>query len=328
MNDQDITDIPFEIEYNDETGIFLLEVFHRQIESYQNELQKKEIYINNEKHIIYFYNYNLFLDKEFLLFRFVFMKNNELRKEDLYRLFYIYSRHKPKEIQYNYCSFNFTFKSSKHSLKHIFVGLDAIDVSDNNKAKKDFCLNDIKEWSNNKHLEIPLYFDFRYIYVFKDPLVHQFDRDFRIKRIYLSIDSIDTTRCKRLRKYLLLNSMMTIEDTLFDRVTSQIFTSIIINEDIIKEMYNHHIRYVIFLTQKEKDDNKDYLPLEGIDVFTFNCTTLAKLGKIVEFYIKGKSDVIYIFNLNEFLFENMTVDDPFDIQNYDYLYNENPPSLQ
>ena len=175
---------------------------------------------------------------------------------------------------------------------------------------------------------MPLYFDFRYTYAFKDPLVHQFDRDFRIKRIYLSIDSIDTIRCKRLRKYLLLNSMMTIEDTLFDRVTSQIFTSIIINEDIIKEMYNHHIRYVIFLTQEEKDDNKDYLPLEGIDVFTFNCTTLAKLGKIVEFYIKGKSDVIYIFNLNQFLFGNMTIDDPFDIQDYDYLYNENPPSLQ
>ena len=205
--------------------------------------------------------------------------------------------------------------------------MDPIDVSDN-KAKKDFCLNDIKEWSNNKHLEMPLYFDFRYTYAFKDPLVHQFDKDIRIKRIYLSIDSIDTIRCKRLRKYLLLNSMMTIEDTLFDRVTSQIFTSIIINEDIIKEMYNHHIRYVIFLTQEEKNDNKDYLPLEGIDVFTFNCTTLAKLGKIVEFYIKGKSDVIYIFNLNKFLYDKMTVDDPFDIQDYDYLYNENPPSLQ
>ena len=325
MNDKDITD--FKIEYNDETGTFLLEVLHGLNISYQNALQKKEISINNEKHIIYFYNYNLFLDKEFLLFRFVFMKNNELRKEDLYRLFYIYSRHKPKEIQYNYCSFYFTFKSSKHSLKQIIFDTDGIDVSDN-KAKKDFCLNEIKEWSNNKHLEMPLYFDFRYTYAFKDPLVHQFDRDFRIKRIYLSIDSIDTIRCKRLRKYLLLNSMMTIEDTLFDRVTSQIFTSIIINEDIIKEMYNHHIRYVIFLTQEEKDDNKDYLPLEGIDVFTFNCTTLAKLGKIVEFYIKGKSDVIYIFNLNQFLFGNMTVDDPFDIQNYDYLYNENPPSLQ
>ena len=327
MNGQDITDIPFEIEYNDETGTFQLEILHGEIISYQNELQKKEIYINDEKHIIYFYNYNLFLDKEFLLFRFVFMKNNELRKEDLYRLFYIYSCYKPKEIQYNYCSFYFTFKSSKHSLKQIIFDKDAIDVF-YNKAKKDFCLHDIKEWSNNKHLEMPLYFDFRYTYVFKDPLVHQFDRDFRIKRIYLSIDSIDTIRCKRLRKYLLLNSMMTIEDTLFDRVTSQIFTSIIINEDIIKEMYNHHIRYVIFLTQEDKDDNKDYLPLEGIDVFTFNCTTLAKLGKIVEFYIKGKSDVIYIFNLNQFLFENMKVDDPFDIQNYDYLYNENPPSLQ
>ena len=325
MNDQDITD--FKIEYNDETGTFLLEVLHGLNISYQNALQKKEISINNEKHIIYFYNYNLFLDKEFLLFRFVFMKNNELRKEDLYRLFYIYSCYKPKEIQYNYCSFYFTFKSSKHSLKQIIFDTDGIDVSDN-KAKKDFCLNEIKEWSNNKHLEMPLYFDFRYTYAFKDPLVHQFDRDFRIKRIYLSIDSIDTIRCKRLRKYLLLNSMMTIEDTLFDRVTSQIFTSIIINEDIIKEMYNHHIRYVIFLTQEEKDDNKDYLPLEGIDVFTFNCTTLAKLGKIVEFYIKGKSDVIYIFNLNQFLFEKMTEDDPFDIQDYDYLYNENPPSLQ
>ena len=242
MNDQDITD--FKIEYNDETRTFLLEVLHGLNISYQNALQKKEIYRNYEKHIIYSYNYNLFVDKEFLLFRFVFWKNNELRKEDLYRLFYIYSRHKPKEIQYNYCSFNFTFKSSKHSLKHIiFYVMDPIDVSDN-KAKKDFCLNDIKEWSNNKHLEIPLYFDFRYIYVFKDPLVHQFDKDYRIKRTYLSIDSIDTTRCKRLRKYLLLNSMMTIEDTLFDRVTSQIFTSIIINEDIIKYInwcYKKHL---------------------------------------------------------------------------------------
>ena len=79
--------LPFEIEYNDETGTFQLEVLHGQNISYQNELQKKKIYINSEKHIIYSYDYNLFVDKEFLLFRFVFWKNNELRKEDLYRLF-------------------------------------------------------------------------------------------------------------------------------------------------------------------------------------------------------------------------------------------------
>ena len=151
MNDQDITD--FKIEYNDETGTFLLEVLHGQNISYQNALQKKEIYINSEKHIIYSYNYNLFLDKEFLLFRFVFMKNNELRKEDLYRLFYIYSCYKPKEIQYNYCSFYFTFKSSKHSLKQIIFDNDAIDVF-YNKAKKDFCLNDIKEGSNTACLPL------------------------------------------------------------------------------------------------------------------------------------------------------------------------------
>ena len=44
MNDLDITDIPFEIEYNDETGRFLLEILHGINISYQNELQKKEIY--------------------------------------------------------------------------------------------------------------------------------------------------------------------------------------------------------------------------------------------------------------------------------------------
>ena len=53
MNDQD-----FKIEYNDETVTFLLEVLHGQNISYQNALQKKEIYINSEKHIIYSYNYN------------------------------------------------------------------------------------------------------------------------------------------------------------------------------------------------------------------------------------------------------------------------------
>ena len=318
--------IPFEIEYNDETGKLQLELI-----GYNTliELEKNRIYIHKKKHIVYSYNYNSFVGKEFLLFRFVFTKKNKVtRKEDLYRLFYIYSSNKPKEIQYNFCSFNFTFKSSTHTIKQIIFNNDAIYVNNDNKATKDFCLNDIKEWSNDKTSELPLYFDFRYIYVFKDPLINEFDKDFRIKRIYLSTDSVDIVRCKKLRKYLLLNSMMTIEDTLFDRVTSQIFTSIIINEDIIKEMYNHHIRYIIFLTEKDKDDNINYLPEEGIDIFTFNCTTLAKLGKIVEYFIKGKSDVIYIFNLNQFLYERMSVDDPFDIQNYDYLYNEHPPSLQ
>ena len=89
MNNQDITDIPFEIEYNDETGTFLLEVLHGLNISYQNELQKKKIDINNEKHIIYFYNYNLFVDKVFLLFRFVLGKIMSLEKKT-YIVYFIF----------------------------------------------------------------------------------------------------------------------------------------------------------------------------------------------------------------------------------------------
>ena len=102
-------DIPFEIEYNDETGKLQLELIgHNTL----TELEKKSLHKHKKKHIVYSYNYNSFVGNEFLLFRFVFTKKNKVtRKEDLYRLFYIYSSNKPKEIQYNYCSFNFSFKS-------------------------------------------------------------------------------------------------------------------------------------------------------------------------------------------------------------------------
>ena len=66
----------------------------------------------------------------------------------------------------------------------------------------------------------------------------------------------------------------------------------------------------------------------SVEQFSFTCNSVDKLGKIVEFFVKDKQDIIYIYNLNFFLSSNMKNEHTFDIQDYDYLYNENPSSIE
>ena len=121
--------------------------------------------------------------------------------------------------------------------------------------------------------------------------------------------------------------MFTIVDNFFDRVTSHIFTSCVINDYIIAQINNHNIKYVIFLNE---DENSKFFQTENCSVeqFSFTCTSVDKLGKIIEFFVKYKQDIIYIYNLNFFLSSKMKNQLEFDIQDYDYLYNENPSSIE
>ena len=123
--------------------------------------------------------------------------------------------------------------------------------------------------------------------------------------------------------------MFTIVDSFFDRVTSQIFTSCVINDYIIEQINNHNIKYVIFLNE-DKDENSKFFQTENCSVeqLSFTCTSVDKLGKIIEFFVKYKQDIIYIYNLNFFLSRYMNNQLEFDIQDYDYLYNENPSSIE
>lgn len=318
-----VAEATFEINYNDRSGDLKLEI--------NGEKKYVRLYEERDGESIYYWdNYNKYAiisGRYFLNIRFVFVKAKETRAEDIYRLFYIYSKHKPEIIKWNFITVNFKFKSKDIKVNQIvFIDTKGLVTVVNNEINVDYCLTDIKNESNDKNSEMPLYFDFHYIYNYEDS-----NKDFRVKRIYLSLDSIDQAKFRKLQKYMLLNSMITIEDSFFDRVTSQIFTSIIINDNIIKEMINNKVRYCIFLSESDKKKaNIKHLSKENLNIesFTFDCKTLEKLGKIVEYFIKGKADIIYIFNLNHFLYTNMEVDNNFDIQDYDYLYKENPPKIE
>ena len=267
-------------------------------------------------------------------------KNKKEEKEDspdvkcyyetIYRVFFAFAKNRPKELPFNYAVITMKFDFNVLKVKEIFIPIiDPIKVK-NNEITFHEKLDDIQNMSNAPKSKNPKYFDFHYIIKYEDPNTHQDQQDFRIKRIYLTLDAINIPKSKKIKKYVLINSMITIVDSFFDRVTSQIYTSCVINDYAIAQIQKHNIKYVIFLNEKEKNENSMFFQTEKcpVEQFSFTCTSLDKLGKIVEFFIKDKQDIIYIYNLNFFLSSNMKNEHTFDIQDYDYLYNENPSSIE
>ena len=331
-----------EIEYDEKGRRFLLEVYADGKEEIKNQIKiEKNTQGNRKKQKIQYMdlieNKLIFMNARFVCRN----KNNKKEDEDspnfkfyyekIFRLFYTHTKNRPKELPFNYAVITMKFDFNVFKVKEIdFPTIISPKKVKNNELTFNLLLDDIKKMSNDDKSKHPKYFDLRYSINYEDPKTHKDQKDFRKKRIYLTLDAIDTSKSKKKKKYVLINSMFTIVDSFFDRVTSQIFTSCVINDDIIDQINNHNIKYVIFLNEKDKVKNSKFFQTENCSVeqFSFTCTSVDKLGKIIEFFVKYKQDIIYIYNLNFFLSIHMKKQLKFDIQDYDYLYNENPSSIE
>ena len=334
-----------EIEYDEKGRKFLLEVYADGKEEIKDKIKiEKNTKGKTKKQIIEYMdlieNKLIFMNARFVCRN----KNNKKEDEDspnfnfyyekIFRLFYTFAKNRPKELPFNYAVITMKFDFNVFKVKKIvfpkIISPNSSKEVNNNELTFNLRLDDIKKMSNDDKSKHPKYFDLRYSINYEDPKTHEDQKDTRIKRIYLTLDAIDTSKSKKKKKYVLINSMFTIVDSFFDRVTSQIFTSCVINDYIIEQINNHNIKYVIFLNEKDKVKNSKFFQTENCSVeqFSFTCTSVDKLGKIIEFFVKYKQDIIYIYNLNFFLSINMKKQLKFDIQDYDYLYNENPSSIE
>ena len=331
-----------EIEYDEKDRKFLLEVYADGKEEIKNQIKiEKNTKGNRKKQKIQYWdlieNNLIFMNARFVCRN----KNNKKEDEDspnfefyyekIFRLFFTLTKNRPKELPFNYAVITMKFDFNVFKVKEIvFPTIISPKKVKNNELTFNLLLDDIKKMSNDDKSKHPKYFDLLYSINYEDPKTHEDQKDIRTKRIYLTLDAIDTSKSKKKKKYVLINSMFTIVDNFFDRVTSQIFTSCVINDYIIDQINNHNIKYVIFLNEKDKGKNSKFFQTENCSVeqFYFTCTSVDKLGKIIEFFVKNKQDIIYIYNLNFFLSSNMNNKLEFDIQDYDYLYNENPSSIE
>ena len=331
-----------EIEYDENGRNFLLEVYADGKEEIKNKIKiEKNTQGKKKKQKIKYMDLNE-NDLIFMNARFVCRNKNNIKEyedspnvkcyyEKIFRLFFTLTKNRPKELPFNYAVITMKFDFNVFKVKKIdFPTINNRKEVKNNELTFNLALDDIKKMSNDDKSKHPKYFDLLYSINYEDPKTHEDQKDIRTKRIYLTLDAIDTTKSKKKKKYVLINSMFTIVDNFFDRVTSQIFTSCVINDYIIDQINNHNIKYVIFLNETEKDENSKFFQTENCSVeqFSFTCTSVDKLGKIIEFFVKYKQDIIYIYNLNSFLSKKMNTQLKFDIQDYDYLYNENPSSIE
>lgn len=244
----------------------------------------------------------------------------------MYRLFFLAYKNRPKLLKYNYVHFDFiydTFPNTNYTIQEIEITL-GLEVDKKIPTDSSFSF-DIALYSieplGNEH-----YFDFKYSYLLKtekDEII-----DYKVKRIYTSIDEIERNSITLKHRYTLLNSEMIIKDQLLQRVTSQIYSCIILNEKIVEEIKNNKIRYVLFFN---KEDYSKYSNLfnkyKEIECFSFEFKSLSSLGKTINYFVKDKIDTIFIYQLEKLLYDKVSKDEDFDIQNYDYLYKENPIEL-
>lgn len=311
----------FEIEYNNDTSTLLIEVKE------EGKDNTKILLFNSNHYGKYKKNYQDLIDEIkdcFVEFRFVF----DTEKESMYRLFFLAYKNRPKLLKYNYVHFDFrydTFPNTNYTINEITISLGSKTVQ-NNPTNSSFSF-DIALYSieplGNEH-----YFDLKYSYLLKTEEDEKIV-DYKVKRIYTSIDEIERNSIITLKhRYTLLNSEMIIKDQLLQRVTSQIYSCLILNEKIVEEIKNNKTRYVLFFNKK---DYSKYSTLfdnyKEIECFSFEFKSLSSLGKTIDYFVKDKIDTIFIYQLEKLLYDKVSKDEDFDIQNYDYLYKENPIEL-
>lgn len=312
----------FEIEYKNDTSTLLIEVKE------EGDNNTRLLHFNDNGDGMYKKNYAELIEETgnyFVELRFVF----NAEKESMYRLFSLGSKNRPQLLKFNYVVFDFmydTFSNSNYTIQEIKISLgsEVVNINPTNSSfSVDIALNSITPLGNEH------YFDLKYSYPLKTEK-NEIIIDNKVKRIYTSIDAIERKSTITLKhRYTLLNSHMIIKDQLLQRVTSQIYSCILLNERIVEEIKNNKIKYVLFFN---KEDHNKYSILfdkyQEITCFSFEFKSLSSLGKTIDYFVKDKIDTIFIYQLEKLLYDKMSKDEDFDIQNYDYLYKENPIELQ
>ena len=140
------------------------------------------------------------------------------------------------------------------------------------------------------------------------------NKDKRSKRIFFHMKDFNKV------KYFIINSHVTIQDTLLNKLTSQIYSIENINYITVKEFGKYNFEYIIFDAEDEEEEkklkplfSKESIP--EINTLILDLSTKEKFNEMIEFLVKDSYNTILIYKYNAL--EEKYRD--FDITEYDYL---------
>ena len=140
------------------------------------------------------------------------------------------------------------------------------------------------------------------------------NEDKRSKRIFFHRKDFNKV------KYFIINSHVTIQDTLLNKLTSQIYSIENINYITVKEFGKYNFEYIIFDAEDEEEEkklktlfSKESIP--EINTLILDLSTKEKFNEMIEFLVKDSYNTILIYKYNAL--EEKYRD--FDITEYDYL---------
>ena len=121
-------------------------------------------------------------------------------------------------------------------------------------------------------------------------------------------------------KYFIINSHVTIQDTLLNKLTSQIYSIENINYITVKEFGKYNFEYIIFDAEDEEEEkklktlfSKESIP--EINTLILDLSTKEKLNEMIEFLVKDSYNTILIYKYNALEKKYRDI----DITEYDYL---------
>ena len=216
-------------------------------------------------------------------------------KETNYRLCSFKEMSKKQFVffNFNYFTINMNFQAFSFTVKQInfYINSKVHEVFPNEKDKVKgeyklqvlLPLNYIDEKQKDMHIT--------YYIITGD------QTEIREKIVALSITDIER------RPNRLLNSEINIRDSFFCRLTTQIYTCNRLDEAIIKMIYEHQIKYVLFDKDHCKDErefmarlnNQMNKPYEIIS-FVLSLDNKATFHKKIDYFVKDKIDNILIYD--------------------------------
>ena len=140
------------------------------------------------------------------------------------------------------------------------------------------------------------------------------NKDKRSKRIFFLTKDFNKV------KYFIINSHVTIQDTLLNKLTSQIYSIENINYITVKEFGKYNFEYIIFDAEDEEEEKKlktlfSQESIPEINTLILDLSTKEKFNEMIEFLVKDSYNTILIYKYNAL--EEKYRD--FDITEYDYL---------
>lgn len=154
------------------------------------------------------------------------------------------------------------------------------------------------------------YFDLVYYIQYKNSELFP-NEDKRSKRIFFHREDFNKV------KYFIINSHVTIQDTLLNKLTSQIYSIENINYITVKEFGKYNFEYIIFDAEDEEEEKKlkTLFSIPEINTLILDLSTKEKFNEMIEFLVKDSYNTILIYKYNAL--EEKYRD--FDITEYDYL---------